>query len=96
MEKAQLLKVCCAALHLNLQQTGWHEGIRGMCLGEKRELIIPPEKAYPQIIYYVKCFDASRYGSLGVKGRIPPHATLTFEVELVSFDEPPPASFWER
>lgn len=47
---------------------GWDEGIVGMKVGEKKTLVIPPEKAY---------------GASG-QGSIPPNATLTFEVELLS------------
>lgn len=47
---------------------GWEEGIRGMKVGEKRRLTVPPK---------------SGYGSRGT-GRIPPRATLIFEVELMS------------
>jgi FKBP-type peptidyl-prolyl cis-trans isomerase FkpA len=47
---------------------GFDQGVVGMAVGGKRRLIVPPSLAY---------------GSTG-SGKIPPNATLVFEVELVS------------
>jgi peptidylprolyl isomerase len=48
---------------------GWDEGVAGMKVGEKRQLIIPPDLGYG---------DAGAGG-----GAIPPSATLLFDVELM-------------
>ncbi len=48
---------------------GWTEGMVGMRVGGKREMIIPPEIGY---------------GDRGAGGVIPPGATLDFEVEVLS------------
>jgi len=52
---------------------GWEQGVAGMAIGEKRELIIPPELAY---------------GNRAVGGVIKANSTLKFEVELLEIEKP--------
>ncbi|GIX87086.1 peptidyl-prolyl cis-trans isomerase FKBP7 [Caerostris extrusa] len=53
---------------------GWDQGLVDMCVGEKRRLTIPPHLGY---------------GDGGAGDRIPPKATLIFEVELLNVEDGP-------
>ncbi|MBC7844503.1 MAG: FKBP-type peptidyl-prolyl cis-trans isomerase [Gemmatimonadaceae bacterium] len=55
---------------------GWDEGVRGMKVGGKRQLIVPPKLGY---------------GDIGSAPAIPRMATLVFEVELVKIRPASPA-----
>lgn len=56
-----------ATLSLSQAIEGWQQGVPGMRVGGRRKLIVPPHLGY---------------GPSGVPNRIPPQATLVFEVEL--------------
>ncbi|UYV68381.1 FKBP14 [Cordylochernes scorpioides] len=53
---------------------GWDKGLGDMCIGEKRRLTVPPHLGY---------------GDKGAGPRIPPKATLIFDVELLKIEEGP-------
>jgi len=50
---------------------GWELGVKGMKVGEKRKLTIPPQLGY---------------GENGAGGVIPPNATLIFEVDVLGIN----------
>lgn len=55
---------------------GWEEGVQGMQVGGRRELIIPADLGY---------------GATGAgNGRIPPNAPLLFDIELLAIEDAPP------
>ncbi|MDZ7630562.1 MAG: FKBP-type peptidyl-prolyl cis-trans isomerase [Gemmatimonadaceae bacterium] len=55
---------------------GWDEGVRGMKVGGKRLLVVPPKLGY---------------GDIGAAPAIPRMATLVFEIELVGVPPASPA-----
>ena len=52
---------------------GWDMGLREMCIGELRELVVPPQYGY---------------GEYPVGDKIPPRALLVFYVELLKIKDP--------
>ena len=50
---------------------GWDQGVKGMKVGGKRKLTIPPELGY---------------GAQGAEDVIPPNAILIFDVELLEVE----------
>merc|ERR1712233_120061 len=51
---------------------GWDAGFFNMCLGERRRVTVSSGKGY---------------GEKGVPGKIPPNATLVYDIELLGIDD---------
>ncbi len=50
---------------------GWDEGVKTMRVGGRRKLIVPPQLGY---------------GAQGAGDKIPPDATLVFDIELLGIE----------
>ena len=53
---------------------GWDQGLIGMCVGEKRTLVIPPSLGY---------------GEHATGDHVPGGATLKYDLELIKIEEAP-------
>ena len=60
---------------------GWDEGINGMAVNQRRQLVIPPQLGY---------------GARGAPPAIPPNALLHFDVELVEIGETSRGGLWSK
>ncbi|KAG1512902.1 hypothetical protein G6F53_004832 [Rhizopus delemar] len=52
---------------------GIEDGIHGMCTGEIRRLLIPPNQAY---------------GAIGIPNLVPPNTAIVVDVEMVNVNSP--------
>lgn len=68
---------------------GWERGVRGMRVGGKRRLIIPPQLAYGNQAQGcpLECEDPNQE-SCENECAIPPNATLVFDIDLLAVIQP--------